>query len=123
VSDSCFAEDSQIENHFGPLRWLFPFKISHLSMAPIVLKLRPRAGRLKQMIYPTMSVLTSGAVLVAMLLVADWYVWQLAATLKSRQSHPDNGRGMGAVDGESATITAATCDSAHADRQGFKKVA
>jgi membrane protein implicated in regulation of membrane protease activity len=71
------------------------------------------------MIYPTMSVLISGAILVAILLAADWYVWRLAYTRKSRQSHPVNPRGT-AVEGEPAT---ATGNSAHDVGRGFKRVA
>jgi hypothetical protein len=75
------------------------------------------------MIYPTMSVLTSGAILVAILLMADWYVWRLAVTRKLRQSHPDKPRGMGGAVEDGPSAVTATGNSAHADGHGFKKVA
>jgi hypothetical protein len=75
------------------------------------------------MIYPTISVMTSGVILVAMLLAADWFVWRLATARNLSKSHPVNPRGMGgAVEGEPSTIPM-TVSSAHADRQGFKRVA
>jgi len=69
-----------------------------------------------------MSVLTSGIILVAILLAADWYVWRLGVTRKLRQLHPDIPRGRGEMEGEPSTVTA-TGNSAHADGRGFKKVA
>jgi hypothetical protein len=74
------------------------------------------------MIYPTLSVMTSGILLVAILLAADWYVWRLGVTRKLRQSHRDIPRGLSEMEGEPSTVTP-TGNSAHADRQGFKRVA
>jgi hypothetical protein len=73
------------------------------------------------MIYPTISVMTSGVILVAMLLVADWFVWRLATTRNLSKSV--NPRGMGgAVEGEPSTMTA-TVSSANGEGHGFKNVA
>jgi hypothetical protein len=75
------------------------------------------------MIYPTMSVLTSGAILLAILLVADWYVWQLAYTGKSRQSNPvEPPCGGSVVKGEPSAVMG-TRNSAHDGGHGFKQVA
>jgi hypothetical protein len=75
------------------------------------------------MIYPTMSVLTSGAILLAILLVADWYVWRSAYTSKSRQAHPVTSQGTGsAVEGEPSALTA-TDNPAHCEGHGFRKAA
>jgi len=75
------------------------------------------------MIYPTIPVMTSGVILVAMLLVADWFVWRLATTRNLSKSHPVNPRGMGgAVEGEPSTMTA-TVSSANGEGHGFKNAA
>jgi hypothetical protein len=75
------------------------------------------------MIYPTMSVMTSGAILLAILLVADWYVWRLAYTRKLRQSQPvEPPCGGSLVEGEPPPVTASD-NSARDVGHGFKRVA
>jgi hypothetical protein len=54
-------------------------------------------GRLGQMVYPTISILTSGALVAAILLAADWYVWGLTYANDFRQPHPVKPQGAGNV--------------------------
>jgi hypothetical protein len=44
-------------------------------------------GRIKQMDYSTFSILTTGAILAAVLAAADWYVWGLTYASDFRQPH------------------------------------
>jgi hypothetical protein len=75
------------------------------------------------MIYPTMTVLTSGAILVAVLLAVDWVVWGMTYVNALRYSQPVKPRGAcDVVVGEPSMVTAA-CISAEDDGHGFKRVA
>jgi len=98
-------------------------------------------GRLGQMVYPTISILTSGVILAAVLLAADWYVWGLTYASDFRQPHLVKPQAAGNVmEGILARLIAstevslprteptlctptATGTRAHDDEQGFKQVA
>jgi hypothetical protein len=67
------------------------------------------------MVYPTMSVLTISAIVMAVLLAADWYVWGLTYANSWRESVRPRGVNK-AVAGVSPV-------AAEDERQGFKKVA
>jgi hypothetical protein len=75
------------------------------------------------MIYPTMSVMTYGIFLLAILLVADWYVWRLAYTAKLRRSQPVTPQGNGHPVETEAPVVMMAGDSAHDNGHGFKRVA
>lgn len=63
------------------------------------------------MVYPSMSVVSLSAILMAVLLVADWYVWGMTYANSFRQPVKPWGE------------TLETANSAHDDGHGFKKVA
>ena len=65
------------------------------------------------MIFPTMSVLSFSAILMTVLLVADWYVWGMTYARNFRQPVKPCGEIV------STRSTAAENDDGH----GFKKVA
>jgi hypothetical protein len=71
------------------------------------------------MIYPTMSVMTFGAILLAILLMANWYVWRTAYTKRPRAAYPGVPRGTGpAVEGHASAVM-----EGRDDQQGFRRVA
>lgn len=93
------------------------------------------------MTYPTISVLISVAILTAVLLAADWYVWGLTYATDFRQPHPVKPRGTGALverflarliaaneaivprtEAKPAEVAASGTSVDH-DGHGFKKVA
>jgi hypothetical protein len=75
------------------------------------------------MIYPTMSMLTSGAIIVAVLLAVDWVVWGMTYVNALRYSQPAKPRGACDVVAGEASMMTAVCISAENDGHGFKKVA
>ena len=93
------------------------------------------------MIYPTIPVLISVAILTAALLAADWYVWGLTYATDFRQPHPVKPQGTGELverflgrliatneaivprtEAQPVTVTASAAPADH-DGHGFKKVA
>jgi len=65
------------------------------------------------MIFPTTSVLTFGAILMTILLAADWYVWGMAYARNFRQPVKPCGENEGML----------SSASEHDEGHGFKKVA
>ncbi len=64
------------------------------------------------MIFPTMSVLSFSAILMTVLLAADWYVWGMSYARNFRQPV----KPCGEIEGTLSTV-------ADHDGHGFKKVA
>jgi hypothetical protein len=93
-------------------------------------------GRLKQVVYSTFSLLTSGAILAAVLVAADWYVWGLTYASDFRQPHrvkpQDAGNfverifaraGVASFAPTAATTASAATGRGHDEGHGFKQVA
>lgn len=93
------------------------------------------------MVYPTFTVLTFAAILAAVLLAGDWYVWGLTYAADFRSPHPVKPRGdlverfmvrwfatnearVPRTEANPATVTPASVSAeAEDDGHGFKKVA
>ena len=70
------------------------------------------------MVYSTFSILTSGAILAAILVAADWYVWGLTYASDFRQPRRVKPQGAG-----NPTTTSAATGRGHDEGHGFKQVA
>jgi hypothetical protein len=75
------------------------------------------------MIYPTMSVITFGAILLAILLIGNWYVWRSAYSGRLSAAHPVNPRGTGSVPEHEPASVREAISSAHDDCDCLKRVA
>jgi hypothetical protein len=93
------------------------------------------------MVYPTISILTSGAIVAALLLAADWYVWGRTYATNFRQPCPVKPQASADLvegvlvrliasaetcvprtEGAASTVTA-TGTATHDGEHGFKQVA
>jgi hypothetical protein len=108
-------------------------------MAQTVLRLDSESGRLKEMLYPTMTAMVLGILFVAAIAAVDWYVWSAAGVASFRRpvkARPLTARDLfnkflGRVVEANAEVLPASVMAREADASaakddngnGFKKVA